>query len=239
MTIVRPSHTYDRTLIPLEGGWTTLDRMRRGKPIVVHGDGTSLWTLTHTRDFARAFVGLFGNPHAIGDAVQITSDESLTWDAIAGLLGARARRRAATSCTSRATRSRGSMPEMGAGLLGDKAHSVRVRQLRIKSLVPGWVATTPFAEGAREIVDWYLADAGAAGRSTPTLDAAFDRLARRRLGLACRAAARSRSTRRAGAASGARMKREEVGHLSMRLDAPRTRRAAVRVGARIACSDLP
>src|SRR5882757_6300628 len=81
ITIVRPSHTYDPTLIPLEGGWTVLERMRRGKPIIIHGDGTSLWTLTHARDFARAFVGLFGNPHSLGGPVHITSDESLTWNA--------------------------------------------------------------------------------------------------------------------------------------------------------------
>jgi len=175
MTIVRPSHTYDETLIPLEGSWTTLQRMLDGKPVIVHGDGTSWWTLTHARDFARAFVGLFGNPHAIGSAVHITGDESLTWDEITRQLG-----RAlgvepeivhvASDAIARA------IPSMGPGLVGDKAHSVLFDNTRIKTLVPGWVATTPFAAGAREIVEWHLADA--ARRSVdPELDAAFTRLA--------------------------------------------------------------
>jgi len=174
MTIVRPSHTYDATLIPLEGAWTTLQRMLDGKPVIVHGDGTSWWTLTHARDFARAFVGLFGNPHALGSPVHITGDESLTWDEIARLLG-----RAlgvepeivhvASDAIAR------EIPEMGPGLVGDKAHSVVFDNTRIKQLVPGWVATTPFAEGAREIADWYLADA-ARRVVDEQLDAAFDRL---------------------------------------------------------------
>ena len=82
VTIVRPSHTYDRTLLPMDGGWTIVDRMRRGKPVIVHGDGTSLWTLTHHRDFARAFVPLLANDGAIGEAFHITSDELLTWNRI-------------------------------------------------------------------------------------------------------------------------------------------------------------
>lgn len=175
MTIVRPSHTYDASLIPLEGGWTTLQRMLDGKPVIVHGDGTSWWTLTHARDFARAFLGLFGNPHAIGSPVHITGDESLTWDEITRLLG-----RAlgvepeivhvASDAIAR------ELPEMGPGLVGDKAHSVLFDNTRIKTLVPGWVATTPFAEGAREIADWYLADASRRVVNAE-LDAAFDRLA--------------------------------------------------------------
>ena len=89
-TIVRPSHTYDRTLIPLEGGWPANGRMRQGKPVVVHGDGTSLWTLTHHRDFARGFVPLLGNPRTIGEAFHITSDDVLTWDQITRSLAAAA-----------------------------------------------------------------------------------------------------------------------------------------------------
>ena len=81
-TVVRPSHTYDRTMLPFNGGYTVVDRMRKGKPVIVHGDGTSLWVLTHHRDFAKAFVGLLGNNHAIGDAFHITSDELLTWNQI-------------------------------------------------------------------------------------------------------------------------------------------------------------
>ena len=177
MTIVRPSHTYDPTLVPLEGGWTALARVRDGRPLVVHGDGTSLWTLTHARDFARAFVGLFGNPHALGSPVHITSDESLTWNAIAGLLGrALGVEPQIVHVTSDAIARE--LPEVGAGLLGDKAHSVVFDNSRVKSLVPGWVATTPFAEGSREIVEWHLADP-ARQVVDAELDAAFDRLAQR------------------------------------------------------------
>jgi nucleoside-diphosphate-sugar epimerase len=82
VTIVRPSHTYDQTLLPIHGGWTYVDRMRRGKPVIIHGDGTSLWVLTHHRDFAVGFIGLLGNTAAIGEVFQITSDELLTWNAI-------------------------------------------------------------------------------------------------------------------------------------------------------------
>jgi nucleoside-diphosphate-sugar epimerase len=174
MTIVRPSHTYDGGLIPLEGGWTTLDRMRRGEPVIIHGDGTSLWTLTHARDFARAFAGLLGNPHALGAPVHITGDETLTWDAIAHLLadalGVEARLVHVASETIARV-----MPDLGAGLLGDKAHSVVFDNSRVKTLVPGWTATIPFADGAREIVDWHLADPR---RQTvlPELNEGFDRL---------------------------------------------------------------
>jgi nucleoside-diphosphate-sugar epimerase len=178
VTIVRPSHTYDETLIPLEGGWTTLQRMLDGKPVIVHGDGTSWWTLTHARDFARAFVGLFGNPHAIGSPVHITGDESLTWDEITRLLGRAlgVEPRLVHLASDAIARE---IPSMGPGLVGDKAHSVLFDNTRIKTLVPGWVATTPFAEGAREIAEWYLADA-ARRTVDPELDAAFDRLVARR-----------------------------------------------------------
>lgn len=174
MTIVRPSHTYDSTLIPLDGGWTALARIRDGRPVVVHGDGTSLWTLTHARDFARAFVGLFGNPHALGTAVHITSDESLTWNAITGLFGRAlgVEPRIVHVASDAIARE---LPEVGDGLLGDKAHSVLFDTTKIKRLVPGWVATTPFAEGAREIVDWYLADPSRQVVDAER-DAAYDRL---------------------------------------------------------------
>lgn len=167
MTIVRPSHTYDPTLIPLDGGWTVLDRLRRGVPIVVHGDGTSLWTLTHARDFAGAFVGILGNPHAVGSAVHITSDESLTWNAIAGLLADAMG--VAPQLVHIASETLAKHVDYGDGLLGDKAHSVVFDNSLVKSLVPGWRATIPFADGAREIVEWYLADPG-----RQTLDAELD-----------------------------------------------------------------
>src|SRR5216683_5245154 len=122
-TIVRPSHTYDHTSVPFEGGWTIIDRMRRGAPVVVHGDGTSPWTLTHPTDFARAFTGLLGEPRAIGDSFHITSDEVLTWDQIAGLLAAAAGAQARiVHVPSDAVAA--ADPAWGAGLLGDKAHAL-------------------------------------------------------------------------------------------------------------------
>jgi len=156
-TIVRPSHTYDRTSVPCDAGWTAIDRMRRGKEIVVHGDGTSLWTLTHHVDFAKAFVGLLGHPQAIGDSFHITSDEVLTWNQIHEILAAAA----------------GAEPRIvhvpsdailaaddtwGRSLLGDKAHSVIFDNAKVRALVPDYVATIPFSAGAREIVAWHDED---------------------------------------------------------------------------------
>jgi nucleoside-diphosphate-sugar epimerase len=157
VTIVRPSHTYDRTKIPLLGYYTDLDRMRKGKPVIVHGDGTSLWVLTHHEDFARGFVGLLGNPQAIGQAYHITSDELLTWNQIYAIL-AQAASVEAQIVHVPSDRIATFDPELGAGLLGDKAHSVIFDNTKIKRLVPGFAATIPFSQGAREIVAWYDAD---------------------------------------------------------------------------------
>lgn len=176
MTIVRPSHTYDGSLIPLDGGWTALDRLRRGVPIVLHGDGTSLWTLTNARDFAGAFVGLLGNPHALGSAVQITSDESLTWNAIAGMLASALG--VEPQLVHVASDTLAKHVDYGDGLLGDKTHSVVFDNSRVKSLVPGWQAVIPFAEGAREIVEWHLEDP-ARQVVDAALDATYDRLVER------------------------------------------------------------
>jgi nucleoside-diphosphate-sugar epimerase len=169
-TIVRPSHTYDRTLIPLHGGWTNIARMRQGREIVVHGDGTSLWTLTHHLDFAAGFVPLLGHPRAVGDVFQITSDDVLTWNQIAETLaaaaGAEARIVHVTSDAIAAVD-----PEWGAGLLGDKAHSLVFDNSKLRSVVPGYVATIPFEQGAREIVAWYDEDP-----ARQRLDAEFDAL---------------------------------------------------------------
>ena len=153
-TIVRPSHTYDAASIPLLGGWTAIDRMRRGEPVVVHGDGTSLWVLTHSRDFAKAFVGLLGNPLAIGDSFHITTDAVVTWNQVAQMLASAAGVEAdIVHVTSDAIAE--AALDLGPGLLGDKAHSVIFDNSKVKSLVPGFVATTPFAAGAREIVAWH------------------------------------------------------------------------------------
>jgi nucleoside-diphosphate-sugar epimerase len=148
--------------------------MLRGVPVVIHGDGTSLWTLTHARDFARAFVGLLGNPHALGSAVQITGDEVLTWDAIALELGKALGVEPRLVHVASETIAR-VLPDLGPGLLGDKAHSVVFDNTRVKTLVPGWTATIPFADGAREIVEWHLADPRRQVVG-PELNEGFDRL---------------------------------------------------------------
>lgn len=158
VTIVRPSHTYDRTLVPLDGGWTAIARMREGKRTLVHGDGTSLWTLTNHRDVARGLVGLLGLDRSIGDAVHITSDEILTWDMIANELAAAAG--AAADIVHAGSEAVAlAFPEWADGILGDKAHSLIFDNSKIKSLVPDFVATVPFSLGAREIVSWYDEDA--------------------------------------------------------------------------------
>jgi nucleoside-diphosphate-sugar epimerase len=153
-TIVRPSHTYDRTHVPAEGGWTAIDRMRRGKEIVVHGDGTSLWTLTHHLDFAKGFVGLLGHSQAIGDSFHITSDEILTWNQIHEILGAAAGAEArVVHVPSDAIFAHDD--DWGRALLGDRAHSMIFDNSKIRSVVPDYVATIPFSLGAREIVAWH------------------------------------------------------------------------------------
>jgi nucleoside-diphosphate-sugar epimerase len=173
-TIVRPSHTYDKTLIPLEGGWTALGRMRQGKPVVVHGDGTSLWTLTHHRDFAQGFVPLLGHPRTIGEAFHITSDDVLTWDQIALALAAAAGASAdIVHVPSDAIAA--ADPGWGAGLLGDKAHSMVFDNSKLRSVVPDYRPVIPFEQGAREIIGWYDADPA---RQQPDrrIDAAMDKL---------------------------------------------------------------
>ena len=154
-TIVRPSHTYDATKTVVSGGWTPLARMLAGKPVIVHGDGTSLWTVTHNTDFARAFVPLLGHSRTVGEAFHITSDDVLTWDQIARALGA-ALGVEPTIVHVPSDAIAAADPEWGAGLLGDKAHSVIFDNSKVRSVVPGWRAVVPFEQGAREIADWYL-----------------------------------------------------------------------------------
>ena len=154
ITIVRPSHTYDAAAIPLFGRYTVLDRILRGKPVIVHGDGTSLWTLTHHRDFAKGFVGLLGNAHAIGEAIHITSDEALTWDQIVEAL-ADAAGVAPQIVHVPSDRIAAYDAGWGAGLLGDQSHSMIFDNSKVKRLVPDFVATIPFRQGAAEMVAWY------------------------------------------------------------------------------------
>jgi nucleoside-diphosphate-sugar epimerase len=157
VTIVRPSHTYDRASIPLHGGWTQIDRMRRGLEVIVHGDGTSLWTLTHHVDFAKGFVGLLGHTRTIGEAYTITGDDVLTWNQIYTILAtaADAEPRLVHLASERIA---AIDAEWGAGLVGDKAHSMVFDTSKLRTIVPGYVATIPFEQGAREIVAWHDAD---------------------------------------------------------------------------------
>ncbi len=157
MTIVRPSHTYDRTKIPLHGGYTSIGRMRQDKKVIVHGDGTSLWVLTHHEDFAKAFVGLLGNSRAIGEAFHITSDEVLNWNQIYQIM-AQAAGVEAQLVYVPSDLIAAFDPKWGAGLLGDKTQSMIFDNSKIKRLVPDFAATIPFARGAEEIMAWYDAD---------------------------------------------------------------------------------
>jgi nucleoside-diphosphate-sugar epimerase len=160
ITIVRPSLTYD-TVIPLAiGGWTeytAIDRMKKGKPVIVHGDGTSLWTVTHAEDFAKGFVGLLGHQQAIGNAFQITSDESLTWNQIYQTVAD------AAGCIPTIVHIPSEFiakidPSLEGSLLGDKAHSVVFDNTKIKRFVPDFVCTIPFAEGFKRTLTWFDAD---------------------------------------------------------------------------------
>ncbi len=161
ITIVRPSHTYDERRIPLgvhgdKGSWQVAKRMLEGKPVLIHGDGTALWTMTHNVDFAKGFIGLLGNIHAIGEAVQITSDESLTWNqiytAIAKALGVELKPYYVTSDFLDAV---GDYDFRG-GLLGDKANTVVFDNSKLKRLVPDFVPTIRFDQGIKKTIDYVL-----------------------------------------------------------------------------------
>jgi nucleoside-diphosphate-sugar epimerase len=156
-TIVRPSHTYDETRLPLRGRYTIINRMRQGKKVIVHGDGTSLWTLTHHQDFAKGFVGLMGNSHAVGEIFHITSDEFLTWNQIYEL-SARAAGTSVKIVHIPSDILAEYDAEWGAELFGDKAHSMIFDNTKIKRTVPGFICSTPFSRGIEEIIAWHDAD---------------------------------------------------------------------------------
>ncbi len=161
ITIVRPSHTYCERSVPLgvhgnNGSWQVVKRMLEGKPVIIHGDGTSLWTMTHNSDFAKAFVGLIGNIHAIGEAYHITSDESLTWNqiykAIADCLGVELKPYYVTSDFLSKT----SNYDLLGSLIGDKANSVIFDNSKIKRAVPGFTATVRFDQGIRQTIEYIM-----------------------------------------------------------------------------------
>jgi nucleoside-diphosphate-sugar epimerase len=163
ITIIRPSHTYCERSIPLavlgaKGAWQALQRIRSGKPVIVHGDGLTLWTLTHADDFAKGFCGLLGNPHAIGEAVHITSDEAITWndvyEAIGAALGTKPNLVHIPSDFLAAFD-----PELLGKLLGDKAYCGIFDNTKIKRLVPGFSANIRFVDGVRRSVEYFLSHA--------------------------------------------------------------------------------
>lgn len=161
VTIIRPSHTYDERNVPLGvhgscGSYQVIKRMLEGKPVIVHGDGTSLWTMTHNSDFAAGFVGLMGNAHAIGESFQITSDESLTWNqiytTIANCLGVEYKPYYVASDFLASV----SDYDFRGGLLGDKANTVVFDNTKLKRAVPGFTATVRFEQGVRRTLEYVL-----------------------------------------------------------------------------------
>ncbi len=162
ITIVRPSLTYGETQITLAiNSWaksyTAVDRMRKGKKMIVPGDGSSLWVITHNTDFAKGLAGLLGNPQAIGHAFHITTDEVMTWDQFYRIVGQAAG--VEPELIHIPTDFIGAcLPDKLGGLKGDKAVSVVFDNSKIKRFVPGYCATVPFAEGIRHTMAWFDAD---------------------------------------------------------------------------------
>jgi nucleoside-diphosphate-sugar epimerase len=180
VTIVRPSHTYDERSVPLgvhgaKGSWQVLRRMLAGKPVIIHGDGTSLWTMTHNSDFARGFIGLLGNIHAIGEAVQITSDETVTWNqiyrTIADALGVPLK---AVHVASEFLSQSGKYDLEGT-LIGDKANSVVFNNAKLKRLVPGFTAAIRLDQGIPNTIAYILSHKECQ-REDPEFDLWCDRI---------------------------------------------------------------
>ena len=177
VTVVRPSATYDRTRVPTLGSWTDVERLRRGAPVVVLGDGTTRWTVTRAQDFAAGFVGLFGRTEALGEAFHITSDLAPTWNEIYTVLAellevspdlAHVPAEAIAAVDER----------LGASALGDKANDFVLDNSKIRALVPEFAPTATLEEGFGESLDWYLAEESRQG-GDPHVDAIFDEVLRR------------------------------------------------------------
>ena len=162
VTIIRPSHTYDERNVPMGvhgkgGSWQVIKRMMAGKPVIIHGDGTSLWTMTHNSDFAKAFVGLMGNAHALGEAFQITSDETLTWNqiyqTIADALGVELHPYYVSSEFLASV----SDYDFTGSLIGDKSNSVVFDNQKLKRAVPDFVVSVRLDQGIRNTIQNILA----------------------------------------------------------------------------------
>ena len=180
MTIVRPSFTYGDTAVPLAmNSWpksfTAVDRMRRGKPVIIPGDGLTLWTMTHNSDFAKALIGLLGHQGAIGHAFHITSDEVLTWNQIYDAVAEAAGVASPKLVHIASDFIRACLPQTTEGLLGDKSHCAVFDNTKIKRFVPDFVATTRFRDGIKRTIAWFDADA-ARQQIDNEANAAWDRL---------------------------------------------------------------
>ncbi len=184
VTIVRPSHTYDERHIPLgmhgkNGAWQVVKRMLDGKPVIIHGDGSSLWTLTFNTDFAVGYTGLMGNRHAIGEAFQITGDETLTWDqiyaTIADALGVELK---AVHVSSEFLAAAGEKYgyDFRGNLIGDKAVSVVFDNSKLKALVPEMTTRVPFSRGVRIALAYILSHPEECQKADPEFDAWCDRV---------------------------------------------------------------
>ena len=183
VTIVRPSHTYDKRSVPVAvhgkcGSWQVIRRIQQGKPVIIPGDGSSLWTLTFNTDFARGFVGLMGNRHAIGEAFQITGDETLTWDqvyqTVADALGVKLVPYHVSADFLAETGKKYGYDYAGE-LLGDKSVSVVFDNRKLKRAVPDMRTTVPFHVGVRKALDYILAHPECQ-REDPDFDAFCDRV---------------------------------------------------------------
>lgn len=161
VTIIRPSHTYNECSVPLGvhgdyGSWQVLKRMLEGKPVIIHGDGTSLWTLTHSSDFAQGFIGLMGNPHAIGEAFQITCDEMVTWNQIHQIIADALQVELKPYYVSSAYLDAVSKYDFKGSLIGDKANSVVFDNSKLKKAVPGLHMKVRVEQGIRQTVEYVL-----------------------------------------------------------------------------------
>lgn len=158
VTVIRPSHTYDERSIPMgvhgeKGSWQVVKRMMEGKPVIIHGDGTSLWTVTHNSDFAKGFTGLMGNVHAIGEAFQIMSDETLTWNQIYSCVAAALGVELKPYYVSSSFLAGAGENDYLGSLIGDKACSVVFDCSKLKRAVPDFKATVRFDQGVRMAID--------------------------------------------------------------------------------------
>ena len=179
VTIIRPTYTYDERSVPLSvngnnGSWQVLERMLQGKKVIIQGDGSALWTMTHNSDFAKGFTGLMGNEKAIGEAVQIPSDETLTWtqiyQCVADALGVELKPYYISSWYLAEI---APQFDFRGNLLGDKTFCVVFDNSKLKSLVPDFKPEVPFAEGIKRTVD-YINEHPQLKRPDPEFDAWCD-----------------------------------------------------------------